>query len=162
MPPGIVLPVTGNGNLLRTVAKHPETVQCSPHLVLAPHDTDELLHHRLEIVFHLVWAFDTILPTEWLERCTNDRVRLRRVYLRRGLPARKFGRVFTGAHPENQEIGQRVATKSVRSVQAGPNFAGGKQAGDCRHLSVTIDANSAHDIVGRGSNLHWFLRYVDI
>src|SRR5450759_2759484 len=79
VPSGIVLAVAPDGNFPRSLSQNFEGVQRAPDLLLAPHDPDELLHHRLEIVLHVVRPFPSILSVEGLQRGADDGVRLLRI-----------------------------------------------------------------------------------
>ena len=70
---------------------------------------------------------------------------------------REFGSVFTGSLSEDDEIGERVASESVGSVEARGTLTGRKKAGDIGHLCVGVDRDATHGVVRRGTDLHRFL-----
>src|SRR2546423_5472364 len=83
MPPWIVLPIPGDGYLLRSLAERLEAVERTPHFILAPHNADQFLHHDLKIVFDLIGAFTAALPVERLQCRCHGLVRLPRIYFGR-------------------------------------------------------------------------------
>ena len=106
MPSRIVLPVSCHRNLARPFSQRLQRVQRPPHLVFASHDPDQLLHHRLQIVFDLIGALTilTALPIERLESEADDVIRLLRIGPRRCLSARVLGSKLPGAHTEYEQI----------------------------------------------------------
>src|SRR6185503_15620514 len=71
-------------------------------------------------------------------------------------------RVTPGALAEDQQIGERVSTQSIRAVQSGGTFAGGEQPRNRGGLRLRVDAHSAHDVVRGRTYLHRLLGDVDV
>ena len=76
--------------------------------------------------------------------------------------ARELGRVLAGPLAEHHQVGQRVAAQPVGAVQARRALAGGEQPRHRRHLRVAVDADAAHDVVGRRADLHRHRGDVDV
>src|SRR3954464_12450668 len=162
VPPRIVLAVTGNRNLAGALVQCREPLDSATDLLLASHDSDKFLHHRLEIVLDLVGSFGAPRSIERLERESHDFIRLLGVRARRRLPACVFRGEFSRAHAKNQQVRQRVAAQSVRTVQSRATFSGGEESGQRRHLGITIDANAAHHVMRRRADFHRLLGDVDV
>ena len=62
VPAGVVFAMAVNGDLSCAFLKFAQPVQSLHHFVLAPHDADELLHHLLQIMLHLVRALRRVAP----------------------------------------------------------------------------------------------------
>jgi len=82
------------------------------------------------IVSIIVVAALTIYALERLERGPHDCVGLVGVDARSRLATGEFGGVLPGAHPEYQQIGERIPAETIRAVQAGPHLARRKEPGD--------------------------------
>src|SRR6266436_1381172 len=60
----------------------------------------------------------------------------------------------SGAPAEDQQIGERVAPKAIRTVQTGGGFAGGKKTRNGGLGGFGIHANAAHHVVAGGADFH--------
>src|SRR5438445_1465330 len=60
----------------------------------------------------------------------------------------------SGAPAEDQQIGERVAPKAIRTVQTGGGFAGGKKTWNGGLGGFGIHANAAHHVVAGGADFH--------
>src|SRR6266568_4707599 len=60
----------------------------------------------------------------------------------------------SGAPAEDQQIGERVAAKAIRTVQTGGGFAGGKKTWNGGLGGFGIHANAAHHIVAGRPDFH--------
>src|SRR2546425_6813656 len=59
----------------------------------------------------------------------------------------------SGAPAEDQQIGERVAAKAIRTVQTGGGFAGGKKTRNGGLGGFGGHANTAHHVVAGGGRL---------
>jgi hypothetical protein len=70
--------------------------------------------------------------------------------------------VLAGALAEHDQVGERVATQTVRAVQPRRTLSRREQPRHRRHLGVTVDADAAHDVVGGRPDLHRHRGDVDV
>ena len=87
---------------------------------------------------------------------------LRLVDLRRARALAVCGGGFTGTASENEEVRQRIAAEAVRAMHARRDLARRVQPGHRRGFRIRVDADAAHDVVKRRTDLHLLLRDVDI
>src|SRR5260370_39570944 len=68
----------------------------------------------------------------------------------------------SGAAAEDQQIGERVAAKPIRTVQTCGGFAGGKKTRNGGLGGFGVHANAAHHVVAGGGGLHRAFRDVHV
>ena len=139
VPAGIVLAVAINGDVPGALRKFGDAVERLVHFLLAPHDADEILHHFLQIMLHLIRPFGAaagLAPrsngsSAWRAASSTcaSLIWPGAVFLG------KFRGEFAGALAEYNQIGQRISAQPVRPVQARGRFARGKQPGHGGHLA---------------------------
>src|SRR5205823_3006199 len=69
---------------------------------------------------------------------------------------------FAGPFAEDEQVGQRIAAEAIGPIDPGRAFAAGKQARHARHLRIAVDADAAHDVMGRWTDFHRLTRDVDV
>ena len=67
-----------------------------------------------------------------------------------------------GAHPEHQQVRQRVAAEPVGAVHAAGDLADREQPGDPGLLGVRVDLDAAHHVVAGRADLHRLGGDVDV
>src|SRR6202165_3411461 len=73
-----------------------------------------------------------------------------------------FGGRKSGATAEDQEIGERISAKAIRTVKTCGGFAGGKQPGNVGLRRFGVHADAAHHVVAGGTNFHGALGDVHV
>src|SRR5438128_1406934 len=68
----------------------------------------------------------------------------------------------SGAPAEDQQIGERVAPKAIRTVQTGGGFASGKKTWNGGLGGFGIHANATHHVVAGGADFHRAFRDVHV
>ncbi len=160
--PGIVLPVAGTPTSARPLAQREDSLEGASHVALVAHDADELLHHVLQIVLHLVRPFASLsLSFEGRERVLRHRGDARLVDSAGAVPACELRRMVAGPLAEHQQVGERVATEAVGAVQSRRALARREQPGQRRHLRIGVHADPAHDVVRGRADLHRLLGDID-
>src|SRR5437867_2508450 len=74
----------------------------------------------------------------------------------------KFGREFAGAFAEDKQVGERIAAETISAVYTRSAFARRKKTGHAGRLCVSIDMDSAHDVMRGRADFHRFARDVDV
>src|SRR6516165_4014851 len=129
VPAGIVFAMATDRDVFGTLPKLGQFVKRANHFLFAAHDAYEALHHFLEIILHLVWAFTVGRSfggaIEWLEGLTSSFFNLSVVNLASVVVSGKVRGEFARPFAEYKQVGQRISPEAIRPVQAGSYFASG-------------------------------------
>jgi hypothetical protein len=79
VPARVVLAMPADADPARSITQRPEALERAPHLGLVPHDADQVLHHLLQRVLHLVRALGLAAAREGLQGPPRGFVDLPRV-----------------------------------------------------------------------------------
>src|SRR5277367_3612427 len=123
------------------------------HILAVAKDTYKVLHDFLQVAVNRVGTL-TGLPLEWRERFLFGLLDLRWIQSWRGNLLGIFGGGKAGTASEDKEIGERVASQTIRAVQTGGCFSRGEEARNGRLRGFRFHANAAHHVVTRGANFH--------
>ena len=131
-------------------------------VVLGSDDAHLLLHHVSQVVMNGVGVF-SLFTAEWREHLLCLLLHLVVVERRCCGP---FGGMLSGEFacplPEDDQVGERVATETVGTVHASGHFPGGKKSRDTGLLAVGIDTNAAHRVMARRADFHRLGGDVDV
>src|SRR5712691_1740055 len=146
------MPADADAALART--QRIEAVERALHLRLCPDDPDQVLHHLLQGVLHLIRILAAGAAIEGLDGPPRGLLYLPRID-RTALPGLgELRRELAGALSKDDDVRERVAAEAICSVDAGRALARGKQARHVRHLRVPVDPHAAHDVMGCRTDLH--------
>src|SRR5437868_5532852 len=104
MPPGVVLPVAGDADACRALTKLLQPIERALHLGLGSDDADEVLHHFLQGILHVVGTLSGRAAVEWLERAAGRLVGLRAVDSGSRVAGRISSGIFAGAFAEHKDV----------------------------------------------------------
>ena len=162
VPAGVVLPMPADADAALARTQRIQAVERPLHLRLCSHDPDQIMHHVLQGVLHLIRILAARAAIEGLDRPPGGLLQLLRVD-RTALPALcELRRELAGMLSEDEDVRERVTAEAIRPVDAGRALARGKQAGHRRHLRVAVDPHPAHDVVGCRTDLHGLLGDVEV
>src|SRR5262245_36534839 len=156
VPARIVLPITADTYLPCTRPEALDVVERLLHFRLAPHDADQLLHHGLELLLHLVSPapIGGRAALEWCQGGMSGLIDLGGVERSEAMLPGERRCVIAGALAEDQQIREGITAQPVGSVQARRTFTCRKQPRQRRHLAIAVDPNATHDVVGGRSHFH--------
>ena len=115
MPARIVCPIARHRYLFRAIPQRLNAIERAAHLVFPAYDANQVLHHVLQIVLHLIRALGAA-TLERLKRFLRDPIHFALIDPTRAILLRKLRRVLTGALAEHQKIRKRIAAQPVRAM----------------------------------------------
>ena len=162
VPARVVSAATGRPYFLGPIAESANLAEGFGHLLFRADDAHLVLHHVLEFFLNLIGSLAAV-ASQGRQGVLDRGFDLTGIDLaRRPVIRREAHGVLAGAFAKDHQIRERIPAQAIGAVQPSGAFPGGEQSGHVRHLRVGVDADAAHDVVGRRADFHRFLGDVQI